>query len=331
MFAPTFPDLQGLVSRADHTGFDIRPTLLRVLTDLYVQKPRHSMDEERHYTELATRLIDVVDTGTRNTIAGKLADYPEAPLPVLERLGREGPAQTAIAWTVPPSVTDTALPSPVAAPPPAPVAAPVTAAAATSNPAHELSELFFAADARERKLILLNLDYAAIVPAAPPAEAQAAEAVRRLQLAALTRKPDAFMTAIEQFLAIPKICAARVAEDRSGESILVAGKALGMPAEIFQRIILFLNPAVGLSVPRVHDLAQAYNEVSRESALRLVAIWRAAETVAVAAAPAARSAAYRPVHYNDETARARDMATHAPRRIAARTPEQDRARRRDPA
>ena len=44
---------------------DMRPTLLRVLTELYVQKPAHTADEERHYTELALRLLDAADLSTR--------------------------------------------------------------------------------------------------------------------------------------------------------------------------------------------------------------------------------------------------------------------------
>ncbi|MES1154815.1 MAG: DUF2336 domain-containing protein, partial [Pseudorhodoplanes sp.] len=47
MRLPQSPSLQGLVGLADRTGVDIKPTLLRVLTDLYVQKPLHTPDEER--------------------------------------------------------------------------------------------------------------------------------------------------------------------------------------------------------------------------------------------------------------------------------------------
>ena len=43
---------------------DMRPTLLRVLTELYVQKPTHTADEEHHYTELALRLLDAADIKT---------------------------------------------------------------------------------------------------------------------------------------------------------------------------------------------------------------------------------------------------------------------------
>ena len=64
----TIPNLAGLSELANRDGVDIKPTLLRVVTDLYVQKPQHSAEEERHYTELAVRLIDQVDAATRTIV-----------------------------------------------------------------------------------------------------------------------------------------------------------------------------------------------------------------------------------------------------------------------
>src|SRR6202049_1908859 len=58
---PTFASLEGLLDHGQRDGFDIRPTLLRVLTDLYLQKPTHPLDDERYYTELALRLINSTD------------------------------------------------------------------------------------------------------------------------------------------------------------------------------------------------------------------------------------------------------------------------------
>src|SRR5947199_1883689 len=84
-----FAKLDGLDSLARRDGVDIRPTLVRVLTDLYVQKPSHSAEEERHYTELALRLIDSVDLATRMTIAKKLGAYAGAPPAVARRLARD--------------------------------------------------------------------------------------------------------------------------------------------------------------------------------------------------------------------------------------------------
>ena len=82
-----FPKLEGLDSLARRDGVDIRPTLVRVLTDLYVQKPAHTSEEERHYTELVLRLIDTVDLATRVTVAKKIAGYAGAPPAVARRLG----------------------------------------------------------------------------------------------------------------------------------------------------------------------------------------------------------------------------------------------------
>ncbi|MET0869178.1 MAG: DUF2336 domain-containing protein, partial [Pseudorhodoplanes sp.] len=78
--------LAGLAGLADHSGLDIRPTLLRVLTDLYVQKPSHGPEEERHYIELALRLIEDVDAGTCAAVAASLSKYPAAPAEVMQRL-----------------------------------------------------------------------------------------------------------------------------------------------------------------------------------------------------------------------------------------------------
>src|SRR5580700_10189624 len=70
---PTFASLEGLLDHGQRDGFDIRPTLLRVLTDLYLQKPTHPPDDERYYTEVAVRL----------------ARYPAAPRAVILRLARD--------------------------------------------------------------------------------------------------------------------------------------------------------------------------------------------------------------------------------------------------
>src|SRR3954464_3074002 len=78
-----FPGFDGLMSLSRREGVDVRPTLLRVLTDLYVQAPTHSDDEQRQFIALATRLIDQVDDATRSSVKAKLAIYPQTPVPVL--------------------------------------------------------------------------------------------------------------------------------------------------------------------------------------------------------------------------------------------------------
>src|SRR4051794_24998001 len=84
-----FPKLEGLDNLARRDGVDTRPTLVRVLTDLYIQKSAHSSEEERHYTELVLRLIDTVDLPTRVAVAKKIAVYAGAPPAVARRLARD--------------------------------------------------------------------------------------------------------------------------------------------------------------------------------------------------------------------------------------------------
>ena len=60
------PNLDGLLPHNRRTEPDIKPTLLRVITETYVQRPVHTSAEEQQYTRLALALIDRVrggDTG----------------------------------------------------------------------------------------------------------------------------------------------------------------------------------------------------------------------------------------------------------------------------
>ena len=85
--APLFPGFDGLMTLSRREGVDIRPTLLRVLTDLYVQASVHSADEERQFVELTSRLIDQVDDATRAAVRARLAIYPATPAETLDKLG----------------------------------------------------------------------------------------------------------------------------------------------------------------------------------------------------------------------------------------------------
>src|SRR5262249_7230473 len=85
--SPLIPGLDGLMTLSRREGVDIRPTLLRVLTDLYVQAAAHSGEEQRQFVELTSRLIDEVDDATRAAVRARLAIYPDTPIPVLRKLG----------------------------------------------------------------------------------------------------------------------------------------------------------------------------------------------------------------------------------------------------
>lgn len=273
MKSAAYPPLDSLVDLACRDGVDIRPTLLRVLTDLYVQRPMHSAEEETQYVALALGLIDSVDAPTRACVTARLAAYPTAPAAVLERL-HGAPAE----------------PMAAASPPPEPAA-----------PAREdLATLFFMVGTEERRLILTSLDAAAEPMLYPPAPASN-EMLRQLEAAALQRNTGEAARLLERALVIDQEIAARIVRDHSGEPIVIAAKALGMKTAMLQRVLLFLNPSIGLSVERVYDLAQLYHEITLGAAAQMLAIWRRGGT---------RSRrAHAPLHWDDEPRSARALAT----------------------
>ena len=276
---PNMPNLNGLVELANRDGVDIRPTLLRVMTDLYVQKPMHSQDEERHYTELALRLIDLVDARTRSIVAEKIAGYAGAPAAVRQRLLRE---HMALGPTKEPAAGKSAPPT-------------------RSEAAAELSKLFFAASADERRLILLNLPYAPLPLAAAIPAAAARESIHRLEAAALGHNSELFARELERMLLVSRAHARRLIEDPSGEAIVVAAVALKMPAAVLQRILLCLNPAISQSVQRVYELALLHEEIDPDAALRLIAIWQASHPAQNETAD--RAAAHRPHYWQDDASK----------------------------
>jgi len=240
----------------------IRQALLRAMTDLYIAKQSHSDSEERQFVELALRLIDLVDADTREAVAAKLLRYRKAPPEIVARLASD--------------IDTVAKPSnnPNAPHQTQQAASPDDPRHAWRSTARELDDLFFSAEPFERRLILFALDAAMIAPAAV-SEADA-QTVATLERAALVRDTDGFSRILESALAIAPAAARRIAEDDSGEPILVAALALGLSEAVLQRVLLCLNPAIAHSVQRIYDLASLHREVDPRSARRLITIWRSA-------------------------------------------------------
>jgi hypothetical protein len=276
--------LQGLADLGARSGIDMRPTLLRVLTDLYVHRLSHNAEEERHYTELALRLLDGVDAATRVAVARRFSRYLSPPLRVLQRLSRDLPEvaaelrahpllQPPAAAALAPAATIPAMAAASLRPrwrTPADVAHPIDCATAA-----ELSELFFAAVPDERRLILRNLDIVAPISAGRARPAGDRPTIQRLETAALRGRREDFAQHVARALQVPRTLGYRIAQDQFGEPVVVAGKALGMPREVLCRILMFVNPAVGHSVERVHGLAALHDEISRPAAESMLAIWQA--------------------------------------------------------
>ena len=265
--------LDSLVDLACRDGVDIRPTLLRVVTDLYVQKPVHSAEEETQFVELALGLVEAVDPQTRATVAATLSAYPAAPAVVLRKLAgviSSGPS---------------------------------TAGEPNRN---DLIDLFFSASPEERRLILINLDVASgrttrrLLPVA-------SELLRRLENAALKNNPGEFSRVLERALGIGRDLADKITRDNSGEPMVVAAKAIGLKAEVLQRIMLFLNPVIGQSTRRLYELSRLFDEISPASAEHMLTIWQT--TVR-------RHSAHASVYWNDEWPGARSAPKPTSHRIA---------------
>lgn len=317
--------MTGLAGLADRSGVDIRPTLLRVLTDLYIQKSTHTPHEDQHFAELALRLIDVVDESTRAAVASRLKKHPGTPKAVLARLAEL--AQTSAEVTTPGSielfVPETSLDDDIFEP-----AAPNQHADRTmrATPPDISSatdfigqrEAFFSATSEERGLILMNLVHVADQDVAL---AQETNIIRYLEQAALAGRAQEFTTLLQQGLGVSRALSRRIVTDPLGQPFVVSAKALAMPTDVFQRILMSLNPSIGQSVERVFELSDLFLDLPLSSALHLVAIWRAADRLE------ARSLLHRRTHWDDAPPAMRRTGAQEPRRIFDTPAAQEPSRR----
>jgi hypothetical protein len=294
---PLFPGFDGLMTLSRREGVDIRPTLLRVLTDLYVQANAHSADEERQFVELTSRLIDQVDDATRAAVRARLAIYPGTPAEVLKRLGLK------------PASPDQGVPVAKAIPtsPPAPAPhKPLSEAqlrmasnlSMQPTDAAEINDLFLRASARERAMILHDLEDTPLKASARIPAARARRAVETLEMAAFAADIENFTLELGEALILPSRVAAEVVGDPGGEPLACAARAVDMPSAVFQRVLLFLKPEFGCSVETVFRLSRLYDKLSERSALIMLAAWRGS-TMAVTRAK------FRSSLYDDERNRAR--------------------------
>ena len=213
-----FAGLEDLLDLGHGNGIDMRPTLLRVLTDLYLQRPTHTPEDERYYTELAFRLIDATDVSARAALAARLAAYPSAPARVIERLARDVIEVAAPILAHSPCLTPADL-----------ARSPRSAAGAHAEidrrtacgrsggrtrptrprgrrPGPRLASCRNCStrrDAPERRLILINLEYASLRPVAARFRMQRAD-VWRLESAALQHNAETVVRELGRTLGVSR-------------------------------------------------------------------------------------------------------------------------------
>lgn len=313
---PMFHGFDGLMTLSRREGVDIRPTLLRVLTDLYVQTGDHTLDEERQFAELATRLIDEVDDATRAAVRARLAIYPNTPREIAWKLQLRHTTDSQPALRDDEHILDDTLEiDPTAdfeivSESEAPMAPVMPGPTMSMQPddAAKLIEMFLTADKSHRAQMLYGLTDMPLKPSTPVDPRRAARAVTALEQAALAADSAGFAAELADALILTSRVAAQIVNEPGGEPLACALKALGIPGESYQRVLLFLNPSLGASVMDVYRLARLYEVIELRTALIMLAAWRGS-------ALAATRAKYRPALYDDERQRVR--STSAPSRPAA--------------
>ncbi|WP_430911013.1 DUF2336 domain-containing protein [Methylobacterium sp. sgz302541] len=103
------PDLSGLIelSRVEH--LDLKPVILRVRTDLFLQGAPRDRDGIAAFEALACGLIPTVDDETALVVARKLAPATATPEAVLASLAERGGAVRDTVVALAPALTDTLL------------------------------------------------------------------------------------------------------------------------------------------------------------------------------------------------------------------------------
>ena len=310
---PSLPGFDGLITLSRREGVDIRPTLLRVLTDLYVQANSHSSDEARQFVELTSRLIDEVDDATRAAVRARLAVYPGTPVEVARKLGLKpaSPDQRVPLAPEIPAISSAATPVKPSSEVQLRIASNLSM---QPTDAAEISDMFFHASAGGRVLILHDLHDSQLRASARIPAARAARAIETLEMAAFAADIENFALELGDALILPSRIAAQVVNDPGGEPLACSAKALDMPSAVFQRVLLFLNPEFGSSVNYVYRLSRLYDRLSERSALVILAAWRGSTM-------AAARAKYRSSLYDEERHRVRSVSPQT--RPAPQLPDTD--------
>ena len=255
--------------------------LLLALTALYVQRPTHTAEEQQQYSELALRLIDKVEAATHAAVADMLQRHPDAPAELAERLGAmqsprdgdPGPPSTPDQRGAGNPQVDGSQHS--GSGQRASTGAAYGALGQPATLAPGFGEAFFAASPAERRRMLsLIADAHGDNPPLAPRESEHVFG----SIDALHGRIGEFTCEFERLIDIPRSLCERILSDLSGEPVVVAAKAAGMPIAMLQRILLLVNPAASHSVERVYDLTELYYDLDERTARDLLVQWRTRAT-----------------------------------------------------
>jgi hypothetical protein len=303
MYAYEQPGIADLTELAQRDGADVRPLLLRVLTDLYLQQPTPSAADRARFAELACRLLDSVEIGIRTDIAQRLAHHAGTPASVAARLARDdiraadpilrnspvlGEAElhaildaNGIAHAIaiagrsdlPDSVARRLRGSVVHRARPQNLRSadfPNRDRALTRT----LARRYLVAGTDERQMILTALPVCAATEYEGVLRALDAGSVQRLERAALLHHTQRFIALLEEQVGLPADIVMAMLRDPTGDPLAVLCRALDIPLHAASRMLLFLHRQNGASMRHVFALSERIERVETVAARRLLGAWR---------------------------------------------------------
>ncbi len=81
---------EGLVALGKREDLQIRPVLLRALTDMFISRPSHTPGEIKQFETIVLGLLDYADDQTHQIIAAKLAQFGATPASIVTRFLKQG-------------------------------------------------------------------------------------------------------------------------------------------------------------------------------------------------------------------------------------------------
>jgi hypothetical protein len=219
-----------------------------------------------------------VEAATYTAVADMLRRHPDAPDELAARLGAMQSSRDGDPRAEPPARPDQscAVNQPLTGN--LAIGQRASAEAVSDAPAEqpatltpEFGEAFFSASPAERRRLLSLIAHSCCDD--PPDAPEHGERVFG-SIDGFDGRISEFTREFERLIDVPKTLYERILNDPSGEPMVVAAKAAGMPIAILQRILLLDDPAASHSVERVYDLTELYHDLAGRTARDLLVQWR---------------------------------------------------------
>jgi uncharacterized protein (DUF2336 family) len=134
----------------------------------------------------------------------------------------------------------------------------------------EIAALFLLAEPNQRVEILLAVQRTRLGRPIGPLPTVEPTMLHEMELAAVARRPDRFVTILAEALDCELGLAQRIVDDPSGEPLAVALAALGAANEVLVRVLISNDLSSGASYRQIRALARLNNALNRNAAMLVI-------------------------------------------------------------